>query len=672
MKTKKLIAGGLVTSVVLAAVMAVTPGCGSGDFLGLEDYQRDFLTGGLLAAALLNQAGGGAGDGDGSTATLDGRDGIDGLVCWDLDGDGVGDPEEDTNGDGEFNARDCEGPAGSPGRDGPGGATGAAGPAGTAGVDGVDCWDLNGNGLEDASEDINQDGQFNALDCRGPDGPQGPSGTSGTSGLPGQPGADGMSLFSIFIDDFFVADGEKYAELPIVLVNIVEPFLGWWPSAAGEQPDAVAYRAPIPEMYDAGNDVLMRIFLYRTGSYEEGCFVLTLDALRLRDGSGIEAYGGQRWIRIDVPLINGGPPAGDNGVADGFLLVVDLPINTAAGLDLGSDLAAADMLAFELGAYWNDGGAYQILGVEFSESRPGTAELNGAAVFFSEGDVNCGFVDCNQNGEPDPLDITTGGSFDCNEDGIPDECAACPPLDLVFLMDTSGSMFDEGVALCDSIASVVAELAGRGITLNPEILAIAPYDVADLPPCVTDINQSVAAEYDGTVPGDNGSCPGTLVAEDHEPSSDKDENWGSATAIIAERYSWTPGAIRVIVPISDEGACLGGPGDCETGSDDRDAVANAVSIANQNNVVVSPISADYSSDCVIALTNELADGTGGSAFSSDVAAEDLPLAISSLVEEICRLATDCNLNEIPDECELEGNDCNENGILDECDGGCDE
>ena len=38
-----------------------------------------------------------------------GADGSDGLACWDLNGNGVGDPDEDTNGDGTFDALDCAG-----------------------------------------------------------------------------------------------------------------------------------------------------------------------------------------------------------------------------------------------------------------------------------------------------------------------------------------------------------------------------------------------------------------------------------------------------------------------------------------------------------------------------------------------------------------------------------
>jgi hypothetical protein len=66
------------------------------------------------------------------------------------------------------------GPSGLQGEQGPTGLTGSAGKDGANGTDGVDgaqgaagisCWDLNGNNTQDASEDVNNDGAFNALDC---------------------------------------------------------------------------------------------------------------------------------------------------------------------------------------------------------------------------------------------------------------------------------------------------------------------------------------------------------------------------------------------------------------------------------------------------------------------------------------------------------------------------
>lgn len=75
-----------------------------------------------------------------------------GLACWDTNGNGIGDPGEDRNGDSVWDAADCLGVAGSPG---------------DAGLPGLACWDTNGNGLPDPSEDRNGDGAFTADDCAG-------------------------------------------------------------------------------------------------------------------------------------------------------------------------------------------------------------------------------------------------------------------------------------------------------------------------------------------------------------------------------------------------------------------------------------------------------------------------------------------------------------------------
>ncbi len=148
--------------------------------------------------------------------------------CWDLNTNFERDHEEDTNQDGFWNALDCEipGPSGSEGGVGPIGAigpqgiagiagtsgptgnvgpTGPAGPAGAAGPRGasrsilggeaaMQCWDLNGDFYAQDSEDINNDGIWNANDCIGPMGPrgaQGPAGSNGPVGATGPQGAQG-------------------------------------------------------------------------------------------------------------------------------------------------------------------------------------------------------------------------------------------------------------------------------------------------------------------------------------------------------------------------------------------------------------------------------------------------------------------------------------------------
>jgi hypothetical protein len=58
---------------------------------------------------------------------------------------------------------------GDPGLTGEDGAQGPAGVDGRDGVDGQDvlnCWDLNGDGIEDVVEDVNDDKVWDALDCQ--------------------------------------------------------------------------------------------------------------------------------------------------------------------------------------------------------------------------------------------------------------------------------------------------------------------------------------------------------------------------------------------------------------------------------------------------------------------------------------------------------------------------
>ncbi len=83
------------------------------------------------------------------------------------------------------------GPAGTPGPKGdpgPKGAKGDLGPKGDPGLNGARCWDKNGNGQCDPEEDADKDGACTVLDCRGPQGPKGEPGPQGPKGDKGDKG----------------------------------------------------------------------------------------------------------------------------------------------------------------------------------------------------------------------------------------------------------------------------------------------------------------------------------------------------------------------------------------------------------------------------------------------------------------------------------------------------
>lgn len=120
--------------------------------------------------------------------------GANGINCWDLNGNGVNDPSEDVNGDLAFDALDCAGatgPQGPAGVNGTNGTNGVNGTNGTNGTNGINCWDANGNGVNDPGEDVNGDLAFNSLDCVGATGPQGPAGPAGANGTNGTNGTNG-------------------------------------------------------------------------------------------------------------------------------------------------------------------------------------------------------------------------------------------------------------------------------------------------------------------------------------------------------------------------------------------------------------------------------------------------------------------------------------------------
>jgi len=215
------------------------------------------------------------------------------------------------------------------------------------------------------------------------------------------------------------------------------------------------------------------------------------------------------------------------------------------------------------------------------------------------------------------IPVLLAGAVSCDTNPI-NTFLMCPPIDLVFVMDTSGSMDDEAQALCDGLAAVENELTALGANLTVALLGITE-DSTDRPnfSCLTD---NVLNLYGAQVPNSADML-------------DQYEDWGPATSVLAANYPWQQGALRVIVPISDEGPQNGDP--CDT-ADDVAAIDNAIAVANANSVVVSPIAGTDATQCVIDAGERLAMQTGGQANISTDPNADLAGFIYSLVEAACQ------------------------------------
>ena len=88
------------------------------------------------------------------------------------------------------------------------------------------------------------------------------------------------------------------------MVTIKEPFLVTENIGAKA---TIAFRFAIPDLYQSGNDLTMRAFLYRvpTDALPDPCFVIRVDSHRLRAGEGVTVYGPQRWLQMDPPPSDG-------------------------------------------------------------------------------------------------------------------------------------------------------------------------------------------------------------------------------------------------------------------------------------------------------------------------------------------------------------------------------
>ncbi|MBZ9578270.1 TrbC/VirB2 family protein [Patescibacteria group bacterium] len=158
--------------------------------------------------------------------------------------------------------------------------------------------------------------------------------------------------------------------------------------------------------------------------------------------------------------------------------------------------------------------------------------------------------------------------------------------EIVFVVDTSGSMNNEWITLCNVIDDVVDSLEKKDVILKYTI-----YGIDMLKVCAT-----------GVLP----------YAGCGAPHGDR-EQWGPAVEDRAQNYPWTA-PIKIIMPISDEGPYCGNgctdDGVIDTPSnDDNDSIVNAANAADANGVYVFPLEGDGASGCCSNSMNDLVVST---------------------------------------------------------------
>ncbi len=272
-------------------------------------------------------------------------------------------------------------------------------------------------------------------------------------------------------------------------------------------------------------------------------------------------------------------------------------------------------------------------------SRTAATSMRSPRTGATAGETGClGPSDCN-DGLPCTADICIDGV--CLNLAIPgcvpcELTYECPPVDVVFIMDTSGSMRDEAAVLCAQVFAVSEELAAMGIAASINSLGIT-----DMPGGPFDCLFDTVVNYFGpTVPGDLQSCS-------FPDGSAAYETWGPATAIVAQYYPWTPGATRIIIPMSDEGPCNGSrPEGCNDPGDDRESIDNAIAVCLANNVIVSPIAGTSSDACVLNLGSAIAKATGGHLHEFKSPKSEFRLALIEAIQQTCLSDDHCDDREV--------------------------
>lgn len=161
-----------------------------------------------------------------------------------------------------------------------------------------------------------------------------------------------------------------------------------------------------------------------------------------------------------------------------------------------------------------------------------------------------------------------------------------PKVDLVSIIDTSGSMDGELVDLPKIMTDLQTQLVLRGVDARQVNYSMS----TALGGVYTQLTQGIFHDAEITI---------------------QQEDWAPATAWVAKNYPWRTDAVRIIVPVSDEN-CYNGDGQ---DANDVYSLQEAIRYANTYKATVYGLWGEPTSASVKQEHVDLSHGTGGEAFS---------------------------------------------------------
>jgi len=178
--------------------------------------------------------------------------------------------------------------------------------------------------------------------------------------------------------------------------------------------------------------------------------------------------------------------------------------------------------------------------------------------------------------------------------------------EIIFAMDTSGSMSDEFDVLCNRITEIINGVANAGINIGSHIYGIR-------------YNRNCTENTVYNVVVNNGATPTVNHSED----------WGPAIVDLSEHYSWPSGHVRIVIPMSDESAQNGGSWD----SADEQAANDAIDAAVNNSVLIIPVLCSGYNQGMLTAAQRMAQTTHGRYFTSTSPVNDLVDGIVNAIKD---------------------------------------